>query len=684
MGFVGGRWIGSIRGKIFAIVALMGFVAISIGGMATYIVAEYNAKLERLENATARAQNAERLNRYVTAVVMDSRGIYAAPTTDASVQFANGIMSTLDNIDSLIAGWESLVDDSGQADFEMIVSRAAEFRQFRTETARLGTEVSPAAASEQGNNELNRANRQQFQAQIDSVTAANQARFEAIQAEIVAFQSTMMVVIGATIVIGLALGIGAAAFIGTTQVARPIGRLTQAMGQLADGDLATEVPYVSRKDEIGAMAGAVQVFKDNAIRVAELTGAEQARALRTAERAKMMEAFQAEFDHAVAASLEGDFSVRITGAFPDADITRIADNFNGLLESVHTGLGEAGEVLGALAETDLTRRMSGEHRGAFLQLQTDMNRVAETLTDVVTRLRSTSRAVKTATGEILSGANDLSERTTKQAATIEETSAAMEQLATTVMDNAKRAQEATGTALTVTSAAEDGGQVMSEANKAMERITTSSAKVSDIIKMIDDIAFQTNLLALNASVEAARAGEAGKGFAVVAVEVRRLAQSAAEASGEVKALIEQSTTEVSMGSRLVAEAAGKLASMLEAARSNMTLMEGIARESREQASAIEEVNTAVRQMDEMTQHNAALVEETNAAIEQTENQANELDRIVESFRINGDTRSVSPSAAVPHSGDLGLIKSMQRKVKQAATSYLSRGNAAIDKDWAEF
>jgi methyl-accepting chemotaxis protein len=397
-----------------------------------------------------------------------------------------------------------------------------------------------------------------------------------------------------------------------------------------------------------------------------------------------MEAFQAEFDHAVAASLEVDFSVRITGAFPDADITRIADNFNGLLESVHTGLGEAGEVLGALAETDLTRRMSGEHRGAFLQLQTDMNRVAETLTDVVTRLRSTSRAVKTATGEILSGANDLSERTTKQAATIEETSAAMEQLATTVMDNAKRAQEATGTALTVTSAAEDGGQVMSEANKAMERITTSSAKVSDIIKMIDDIAFQTNLLALNASVEAARAGEAGKGFAVVAVEVRRLAQSAAEASGEVKALIEQSTTEVSMGSRLVAEAAGKLASMLEAARSNMTLMEGIARESREQASAIEEVNTAVRQMDEMTQHNAALVEETNAAIEQTENQANELDRIVESFRINGDTRSVSPSAAVPHSGDLGLIKSMQRKVKQAATSYLSRGNAAIDKDWAEF
>ena len=174
---------------------------------------------------------------------------------------------------------------------------------------------------------------------------------------------------------------------------------------------------------------------------------------------------------------------------------------------------------------------------------------------------------------------------------------------------------------------------MGEATEAMERISSSSSKISNIIGLIDDIAFQTNLLALNASVEAARAGDAGKGFAVVAVEVRRLAQSAASASAEVKTLIEQSGAEVAGGSKLVADAAGKLNAMLDGARKNNDLLEGIARESREQASAIEEVNVAVRQMDEMTQHNAALVEETNAAIEQTEAQANELDKVVAVFLV---------------------------------------------------
>jgi methyl-accepting chemotaxis protein len=164
------------------------------------------------------------------------------------------------------------------------------------------------------------------------------------------------------------------------------------------------------------------------------------------------------------------------------------------------------------------------------------------------------------------------------------------------------------------------------------------------------------------------------------VEVRRLAQSAAEASAEVKVLIEQSSTEVKTGSKLVADAAARLQAMLEAARSSNAMMDGIARESREQASAIEEVNTAVRQLDEMTQHNAALVEETNAAIEQTEAQANELDRVVDIFTVAGTSPAAARATAPAPRG----IKGLQEQVRKAARSYLSQGNAAIDKDWAEF
>jgi methyl-accepting chemotaxis protein len=417
-------------------------------------------------------------------------------------------------------------------------------------------------------------------------------------------------------------------------VGGPLGAMGRTVKVMAEGDYSVSVPGTGRVDEVGTLARAVEVFRENGRKVAEMTEAEAVRIIRDQEeRVKMMAELQQAFGGVVDAAIDGDFSKRVAAEFPDAELNALAGSVNSLVETVDRGLGETGEVLSALAQTDLTQRVHGQYGGAFARLKDDTNAVAERLTEIVGQLKGTSRSLKTATGEILSGANDLSERTTKQAATIEETSAAMEQLASTVTANAQNAQQASEAAGRVTVAAEQGGGVMQEANAAMERITTSSGKISNIIGMIDDIAFQTNLLALNASVEAARAGDAGKGFAVVAVEVRRLAQSAAGASSEVKALIEQSGGEVKAGSRLVAEAAEKLEAILVAARSSNQLMEKIARDSHEQASAIEEVNTAVRQMDEMTQHNAALVEETNAAIEQTEAQATELDRIVEVFQV---------------------------------------------------
>ncbi|ODT82028.1 MAG: chemotaxis protein [Pelagibacterium sp. SCN 64-44] len=326
------------------------------------------------------------------------------------------------------------------------------------------------------------------------------------------------------------------------------------------------------------------------------------------------------------------------------------------------------ESLSKMAQGDLSGRIEEEFTGQYEQLRQAFNQSLLRLRDIVGSLQKTSRALKTATGEILSGANDLSERTTRQAATIEETSASVEQLSQAVQDNAGRAATASQKAQSVSSGATEGGEVMKAANAAMDAIEASSAKISNIIGMIDDIAFQTNLLALNASVEAARAGDAGKGFAVVAVEVRRLAQSAAQASGEVKALIEASAGEVKTGSRLVGQAGEKLLAILSGAEESSALIDSIAQANGEQAAALVEVSVAVRQMDEMTQHNAALVEETNAAIEQTEAQASALDGIVDVFRLEGEA-APAPAAA---------------PVRQRAPRLQAVGNAALAAEWNEF
>ncbi len=504
-------------------------------------------------------------------------------------------------------------------------------------------------------------------------------------------QTTMMAIFG---VIGFALlfMVAAGAIIGRS-IASPIKKLANVAEELGQDNLQVEIEADDTKTEIGTLSRALTIFKENAQRVAELGEEEAARQAQVSKRAQMMERLQLSFGEVVGAAAAGDFSKRVDTDIQDEEMVKLSRSVNHLIDTVDSGLKQTGEVLAALANTDLTKRVEGKFDGAFAQLKNDTNRVADRLTDVVSQLRETSRSLKAATGEILAGANDLSERTTRQAATIEETSAAMESLAETVLENAKEADNASENADRVKATAEEGGDIMRQANNAMERITESSGKISNIIGMIDDIAFQTNLLALNASVEAARAGEAGKGFAVVAVEVRRLAQSAAEASSEVKALIEQSGSEVDNGSKLVAQAATSLETMLDAARSNNEAMVAIADKSKSQATAIEEINMAVREMDETTQHNAALVEETNAAIEQTESQANELDRIVDVFVTSDGGKPRLPVGAnneVPEELPVQTgIKGLQDKVKSVAQSFVTNGNAAVasqpaDDEWQEF
>ena len=418
-------------------------------------------------------------------------------------------------------------------------------------------------------------------------------------------------------------------------VGGPLAKMTKAMRDLANGNASIDTRGVQRVSEIAAMQGVISTYRNALQDRTRLSREADEAGARASAGAAAANALNAELAQVVKAAAVGDFTGRVSVEHADPNLSALAIAFNDLIGNFDRVVTETVAVLAALARADLTVRMQGDYGGTLGQLKADANAVGDRFTEVVAQLRDASRALKTATGEILSGANDLGERTSKQAGTIQETSAAMDRLAATVAENAKRAEEASANAAEVSKTAEEGGQVMRDTTIAMKRIKQSSAKISNIIGMIDDIAFQTNLLALNASVEAARAGDAGKGFAVVAVEVRRLAQSAAGASSEVKALIDQSGNEVAAGSRLVASAAQKLDAMLDGARRNSDLLQGIARESRQQASSIEDVNVAVRTMDEMTQHNVALVQETNSAIEQTEGQATQLDRIVEVFVVRG-------------------------------------------------
>ncbi len=408
------------------------------------------------------------------------------------------------------------------------------------------------------------------------------------------------------------------------------------------------------------------------------------------DRDRIIDELNDQIGGTVKAAVAGDFSHRMQIQREGDKFATIAQQVNDLVGVVNRGLTETGEVLGALAKKDLSRRVESDFQGAFLKLKEDTNSVADELGKVIGELAQTSGTLRTATGEILAGANDLSERTLKQAATIEETSATMEQLSEEVMTGAEQADKASLKSADLSRTAEESGKAVKKATDAMERISTSSAKISNVIGMIDDIAFQTNLLALNASVEAARAGEAGKGFAVVAVEVRRLAQSAAEASTEVKELIEQSAEEVQQGSKFVVEVSENLLAMIPAIQENSDLMQGLAKASRSQASAIEQVNSAVRQMDQMTQHNAALVEETNAAIEQTDNQVNVLDQIVDVFKLELSAEEIAAKNEVdrhamekpPHSRRAEDGHSRGQDY-QSAQSYPTQGNAALAVEWDE-
>jgi methyl-accepting chemotaxis protein len=422
----------------------------------------------------------------------------------------------------------------------------------------------------------------------------------------------------------------------TRSITRPVATLRQVMVRLAEGDHQVEVPFTGLTNEIGAMAATVQVFKETGIQKLHMDAAEkqridQERQAAAAQRDRERQIGQ-EIAALIAAVGEGDLTRRIDLAGKDGFYRAISEGVNRLTDTIEAIITDLTVVAEGLAEGDLSQRITKDYQGAFQKLKTDFNTTSNRLADIVDQITHATEAISAAAGEVSAGSADLSERTEQQASSLEETAASMEQLGATVRTSAENGQRANKMVGEARHAAEQGGVVAGSAIDAMKLIAEASRKITEIIGVIDEIAFQTNLLALNAAVEAARAGDAGKGFAVVAQEVRVLAHRSAQASKEIKTLILNSDNQVQSGVELVKKAGESLGGIAIGVQQVAALIGEMASASSEQATALDEINAAVSSMDEMTQKNAALVEETSAAANTMASQAADLRTLMAFFQ----------------------------------------------------
>ena len=615
-----------IGGKINLLVGLMGLVALVVGGLSLFAISEYGRRMDAFNAAAERAYKGESLNRLVTAVVMEARGIYAAKAAADTEKFGEGLMKNLDQMDKLLAAWQPIIPAHEKAAFDDLLKRAQEFRSFRSETVRLGKEEGPQAANAQGNNEGNRNNRKAFQAAIDAIVAQDKVELEDVRNGIGSFGSMLFTLIASITVIGVIAGCAIGLVMARRSLSGPITQLTEAMKKLAAGDYNTQVPAVGRPDEIGDMASAVEVFKRNGQEVLRMNAQENGM------RAKSDD-LQARMASVLSAAADGDFTCRINKQFGDENLDRFARNVDQLLATVDDGLRQTGDILKRLAAGDLTETMSGEFRGAFAELQLNVNNAILNLARTMSEVRSATSSISGNSGELRSAADDLSRRTEQQAAALEQTSAALDEITAVVKTSTTRAQEASTMVGEAKDSTAQSATVVREAIAAMGRIEQASREISQIINVIDEIAFQTNLLALNAGVEAARAGEAGKGFAVVAQEVRELAQRSANAAKDIKTLITKSGQEVAGGVDLVQKTGEALSEIETRVLSINDHIQSIATAAREQATGLNEVNIAINQMDQVTQKNAAMVEETSAATHKLSQEADTLFSLLSHFKV---------------------------------------------------
>ncbi|HEY4030963.1 MAG TPA: methyl-accepting chemotaxis protein [Caulobacteraceae bacterium] len=461
-----------------------------------------------------------------------------------------------------------------------------------------------------------------FEKEFQKMTSTLHATAQAVQAESKARsdQSIAAAKAGQTLstisaVLAL-LGVGVVSWIGVMGMKKSIGAIAEATSALAKGDTSRDLDKLARKDELGAIVRSLAVFKDNQIHLAQMQAEQQTlqgqqESMRREQERQRAE--NAERQQAVVSSLA--------------------------------------EGLDHLADGDLTFRLNTQFSEEYEKLRADFNGAMGRLQDTMKVIAHNTQGMRSGAGEISQAADDLSRRTEQQAASLEETAAALDQITATVRRTAEGANQAQSVVSVAKGDAERSGQVVRDAVGAMGRIEQSAKEISQIISVIDEIAFQTNLLALNAGVEAARAGDAGRGFAVVASEVRALAQRSAEAAKEIKALISTSAREVDAGVTLVGQTGQALQRIVTQIAEINGVVAEISASAAEQSTGLHQVNSAVNQMDQVTQQNAAMVEQSTAASHALAREAEELARLISRFQVGdtvavrADRRPAAPAAA---------------------------------------
>jgi methyl-accepting chemotaxis protein len=390
-------------------------------------------------------------------------------------------------------------------------------------------------------------------------------------------------------------------------------------------------------------------------------------------------AAEKEVNQLVEKAVQGNFTARIATEDKNGFFLKLAQDLNELVTTADKGLNDVARVLGAIAKGNLTEKIDAEYQGTFGELKNYCNQTTANLTEMLSDIRTAADTIFTASSEIAQGNADLSSRTEQQAANLEETASSMEELTSTVKLNADNAKQANVLAEQASTVASNGGSLIQQVVTTMSEINQSSQKISDIIGVIDGIAFQTNILALNAAVEAARAGDQGRGFAVVASEVRTLAQRSANAAKDIKGLISDSVHKIESGNALVSKSGDTMKEIVTAIKRVNDIMAEIAAASAEQSTGIEEVSTAVSQMDEMTQQNAALVEQAAAAAESMQSQADQLTHSVAQFQLSDDQVRSPMSVKRP------LTQSPAAEKKAPTVSKkLSPLPSVKDDEWEQF